>query len=270
MSMMTRSVVRVPLLCATVTLWLTVACGSDGKSSTVSEDGGLDTGSEDSGPAAQCEAAEVPCTDQQAASLMLRDTKSGGEIREEKAPEGEFLSYVDATAGGLSGTLGYTYARFTAKGLERVDLSDEGALASSDWDIAFRRYVVRLNSGVSGPSCVKGARTAPGTTFAALESLPANLTFKVEQYFTRDTCEFVPDTSGIGAPQTLLGSFWTYPGCVAMTGNVYVVALASGEHVKLEVASYYEPEVQAGCNDTGKASDPDSAANLRIRWAFVE
>ena len=80
----------------------------------------------------------------------------------------------------------------------------------------------------------------------------------------------VPDTSGIGAPQTVLSSFWSYPGCVAMTGNVYVIALASGRHVKLQVASYYSPESQQACDEQGMATDPSTAANLRIRWAFVD
>ena len=48
------------------------------------------------------------------------------------------------------------YAKFTANGLVKLDtLSDMTALDSMDWDIAFRRYVVRINSGFSGPSCEK-------------------------------------------------------------------------------------------------------------------
>jgi hypothetical protein len=200
-------------------------------------------------------------------TLMLKDTESGGAIDEEDAPKGEFVSHVDATAGGISGTDGYTYARFTEQGLMAVPLSDEQALASTEWDIAFRRYVIRLNSGVSGPSCVTGART-PGV-FDQVKSVPPDLTFHAEQYFTAD-CELVPDTSGIGAPQTVLSSFWTYPGCVAMTDNVYVLELATGKHVKLEVLSYYSPEVQEACNDTGMATDPSTAANYRVQWAFLD
>ena len=219
---------------------------------------------------ALCEAEEVPCTDEQVATLMLHDSDSGGMIQEEDAAEGEFVSHVDATAGGLGGQGGYTNARFGEQGLERLALSDEQAFTSMEWDIAFRRYVIRLNSGVSGPSCVTGARTPPATTFETLEAVPQNLTFNPEQYFTAEGCEYVPDTSGIGAPQTVLSSFWTYPGCVAMTDYVYVVELASGRHVKLQVLSYYSPEAQTACNDTGMTSDPGSAANLRVRWAFLD
>ncbi len=266
MVMSERSVVRMAPSCALLALLLTAACGSDGKS------GSGDDEPADAGPleGAQCQPADVPCVDEQVAALMLHDTESGGTIREEAAPAGQFFTHIDATAGGLDGTGGYTYARFSPQGLVAVSLSDQEALASSEWDIAFRRYVIRLNSGVSGPSCVKGARTAPATQFAELRSVPAGLAFRAEQYFTADGCMLVPDTSGIGAPQTVLSSFWSYPGCVAMTGNVYVIALASGRHVKLQVASYYSPESQQACDEQGMATDPSTAANLRIRWAFVD
>lgn len=267
----------VPLLCALA------GCGDADKSSADPSSPGGDAGQrddagdlpgEDGGgdpdagePAGGCN-ADVPCIDEQVAGLMLSDLVSGGAIEEEGTVAGEFSTYIDATAGGVGGVKGYTYARFTADGLEPVELSDEQAFESADWDIAFRRYIIRLNSGVSGPSCVLAARVE-GESFDDLGAVPAGLSFEPEQYFTSDTCEFVPDTSGIGAPQTLLGGFWSYPGCVAMTGNVYVLQLASGGHVKLQVTSYYAPDKQQAC-DQGGAGDSASAANIRVRWALLD
>lgn len=218
----------------------------------------------------RCEYTEPKCSDEQIGLLQLSNVSNGGAIVEEGTTAGEFLSYIDATAGGFNGTLGYTYARFTDGGLVTVDLSDEDALESMDWDIAFRRYVARLNSGVSGPSCVEGGRTAPNTTFEGLTEVPASLTFRAEQYFTEDGCEYVPETSGIGSPQTVLSSFWKYEGCVGMTGNIYVVRLRDGRHVKLEVKSYYTPSVQVTCDQTGSAPTPTGAGNVRMRWAFID
>jgi hypothetical protein len=102
--------------------------------------------------------------------------------------------------------------------------------------------------------------------------VPDNVQFYAEQYFTADSCDIVPDTSGLpGAPQTVLSSFWKYPGCVQMTGNVYVVQLADGKHVKLQVLSYYEPELQATCDQSGSVPmSNNGAANIRVRWAPLD
>ncbi len=109
-----------------------------------------------------------------------------------------------------------------------------------------------------------------GTEFDALTAVPQKLTLRKEQYFSADGCEYVPDTSGIGSPQTVLSSFWSYPGCVAMSGNIYVLALADGRHVKLQVLSYYTPSVQDICDETGAAPTPNGSGNLRIKWAFID
>jgi len=217
-----------------------------------------------------CVATEPLCSDEQIRDLALSDEATGGSIREEGTEAGVFISHIDATAGGVNGTKGYTYGRFTDTGLERVDISDEESLESNDWDIAARRFVLRLNSGVSGPSCVTGGRTATNTSFDDLDALPVSVTLRKEQYYTADGCEYVPDTSGIGSPQTVLSSFWAYPGCVAMTDNVYVLALADGRHVKLQVLSYYTPSVQVTCNDTGSAPTPSGSGKIVIKWAFID
>ena len=241
---------------------------TDGQAAT---DGGAAEAGGDVGvdaPAALCQAVEPPCQDQQIQQLDLFDKASNRTVTEEGKTSGEFTTLIDATGGGFNPTEAFVYVRFTDSGLEVVKLDDEAALLSTDWDLAARRYILRLNSGVAGASCVVGARTAPGTTFESLTSVPGSLSFKEEQYFT-STCDFVPDTSGIGAPSTVLGSYWEYPGCVKMTGNVYVVKLANGRHVKLQVLSFYSPDVQKQCNSTGSTSQPSGSGQVRIRWAFL-
>jgi len=218
---------------------------------------------------ARCDASAVICTDEQTQQLKLYDTVNSGAITEEGTTSGEFTSHIDARAGGLSPTMSFTYASFTGAGLGKLDISDVAAFSSLDWDIAVRRYVVRINSGVGGPSCVEAARVPPGPTFDTFTQVPNNLTWRTEEYFTPDTCEFVPDTSGIGAPGTALSSFWTYESCVEMTGNLYVLHLRDGRYVKLQVLGYYDLDPQAECNDTGSVPQPSGAGNIRIRWAFV-
>lgn len=224
---------------------------------------------DDAGPVEMCMASAVPCEDQSFEMLDLFDTPTDAVITEEGATPGE-RTHIDTTGGGLMPSESYVYARFTEAGLEKLEISDEDAFASLDWDLAFRRFVIRLNSGVSGPSCVLAGRTGPSTTFEGLTAVPDSISYRTEEYFIGDACEYVSDGAGIGSPGTALSSFWSYAGCVQMTGNVYVVQLRSGRHVKLEVLSYYETEAQEECDATGMAPMPSGAGNLRIRWAFLD
>jgi hypothetical protein len=213
---------------------------------------------------------EVECIDQSIAQLMLFEAPASGQIINAPGPD-SFETTVDATAGGTEASESFVYARFTDKGLEKVEIGDEDAFVSLDWDIAFRRYVIRLNSGISGPGSVTGARTLPETTFDTIEMPPEPdaVPYRTEAYFT-PSCDYVNDGSGIGSPGTALASFWKYQGCVQMTGNVFVLALHDERHVKLEVLSYYAPEQQQKCDMTGMVPSASGAGNLRIRWAFLD
>ena len=260
--------------------FLLAGCGDDDRSGDPTDAGGgtdaivlPDTGGgTDAGtPMAVCtEPTDVICVDESILELNLFTDPNLAEI--ENTPDGDgFTTHVDATGGGFMPSLGYVYARFTDTGLVRVDLGDEEAFDSMEWDIAFRRFVIRLNSGVSGPSCVGGARTGPSTEYDTFTGPLDTLEYRTEEYFT-PTCEIVPDGSGLGSPGTALQSFWEYPGCVQMTGNVYVLRLASGRRLKLTVTSYYEPTVQAMCDTEGMIDmgAPSGAGNMRLRWQFLD
>ena len=162
------------------------------------------------------------------------------------------------------------YARFTDAGLEKVEISDEDSLLSMDWDIAFRRYVVRINSANSGPSCVNAARVPGEADYEGLTTVPEGLQFRADEYFT-DSCEVIPDGTGLpGSPATALSSFWSYPGCVQMTGNVFVVRPADGRHLKLTIASYYNDASQTQCQEEDTVPKSGSgAANYQVRWSYL-
>jgi hypothetical protein len=235
--------------------------------------GGPDLGVLDLGEAtARCtEPVEPSCVDQQISELLLFNNVSTGEISLEGGGNGVFENHINATGGGLTPTQSFVYAKFTPAGLEKVAISDEAAFESMDWDIAFRRYVIRTNSGVSGPSCTGVARVPGLATFDNVTMVTENLEFRTEAYMSDGTCELIPDGSGLpGSPAAALGSYWTYVSCVQMTGNIFVLNLASGRSIKLEILSYYEPGPQATCNETGSVPMPSGAGNVRIRWAFIE
>ena len=44
------------------------------------------------------------------------------------------------------------HVRFTPNGLEKVEIDDETALESMDWDMSLRRFILRLNGGATGAS----------------------------------------------------------------------------------------------------------------------
>lgn len=260
-------------------LGLLSGCGDDGETN---DDGGGGSGAGDTtssttgvgggnGDPVCTEPTEVPCEDDVILQMNLQDDITPGEIQ--NTPEGAgFVSMIDATAGGAfaADPDSYTYARFTDAGLEKVEISDEDAIGSMDWDIAFRRYVVRINSGHSGPSCVAAARVPGAATYDDITSLPDSLTFRTDEYFT-ETCELIADGTGLeGSPATALSSYWTYPGCVQMTGNSYIVRLASSRALKLTVTHFYNDAAQEECQTASTVPmSNNGSANFRVRWSFL-
>ena len=185
-----------------------------------------------------------------------------------------WTTHVDATGGGFSPIDGLRVRALHRGGPgQRSTLSDDAAFDSMEWDVAFRRFIIRLNSGPSGPSCVSAARTGPTTDYDTLDAPAGRAQVPHQEQYYTDSCELVPDGSGLGSPGTALQSFWDYPGgCVEMSGNVYVLELANGRHVKLTVTDYYEPSVQETCDTTGSIdmTQPTGSGNLRFRWAFLD
>jgi hypothetical protein len=233
-------------------------------------DGGV---AEDTGVDPICtEKTDPPCVDEQIQELLLFNNVSTGVISQDDLTDGVFTTSIDARGGGLMPTESFVYARFTASGLEKVDISDEQAFDSLDWDIAFRRYLIRLNSGISGPSCTQAGRVPNVVDLAAVTEISGDVTLRSEAYFTEPNCEIVPDGSGLpGAAAVALGAYWTYASCLQMTGNVFVIALADGHQVKLQVQHYYaEPGAQDACDDTGTVPMPSGAAQFEIKWAFIK
>ena len=253
-------------------LFFSTACGDEDDAPTDTDQDTRDQnsdGSNNSNEPSTCEATEPECQDQSILELTLFDEVSPAEITDESEDDGSYFYHIDTTGGGLQPTQSYVYARFVDNGLEKVEISDEEAFTSIDWDIALRRFVIRVNSGVSGPSCVTVGQSAEGTLFDDLTEVPNDLEFVEESYFD-DQCTFVSGHPFFPTPDTQTVSFWEYPvGCVQMTGQVFVLSLANGRYVKLEVASYYEPAEQTTCNETGEVSAPTSG-NTRIRWDYID
>lgn len=230
----------------------------------------VDGGDTDSGTTPMmCVPTEPPCQDESIQELGLFRMPNNAMITN-TATTGGTLSQIDTSGGGLTPTRSYVYLKFGAAGLERVNIGDEAAFDSTDWDIAMRRFVVRLNSGVSGPGCVVARRAAPNALFEEIDAVPAGDP-RIEEYMTpAPACALVSDGSGLpGSPGVALQSFWEYPGCVKMTGNVYVITLADGRSVKFQVLSYYSLANQRLCDTEARINMPSGAGAMRVKWAFI-
>jgi hypothetical protein len=239
----------------------TGASGAEG-----SDGGGDDTSAPTLEPVCT-EPREMECVDQLILDLSLHDDKvSEGEVS--TTTEGaDFITFIDASAGGMNGAARnpWVYVKFSADGATRVDIDDETALESMDWDMALRRFIVRLNGGSSGPSCV-GAVGFLESSYEDLNAVPEGLEFGYDDYYT-DDCTIINDSSGLpDSPQVVMAPWWEYPGCVATTDVPFLVLLADGHVIKLRVEAYYGTG-QDECDESG--SPGSDSAFYTLRWAVV-
>lgn len=231
--------------------------------------GGGDMDAGTGGGRGLCTATPVECSDAAINALDLKVAVSPDGITNTADGAG-WLSTIDSRAGGLTPTQSFVYARFGANGLEKVALGDQAALDSMDWDIAFRRFVIRLNGGDSGPSCTVAAKLPEGTTYDSVTAVPEGLTWAPDNFLDRPpTCNFIDDGSGLPtSPSTALSSYYEYTTCVSMTGRVFVVQTKDNRHVKLVVTTYYAtPSQQNACDTNGTGG---MGGWIRMRWQFLD
>ncbi|MEM6993571.1 MAG: HmuY family protein, partial [Myxococcota bacterium] len=227
-------------------------------------DDGVDDGVDD-GPGTD-DGVPADCTDQMILDLGLVEGQVSLGTSTDEADADDWVSRVDATAGGIvdAATNPWLYLRFTDDGFEKVEIDDLAALDSTDWDIAAKRFGIRLNSGVSGPSTVTAALVTD-VGYAELTELPDTAAL-LEESFYDGQCNLIDDGTGQGAPNYALTQWWFYPGCVGTTGTPFVLELADGRRVKFLVESYYE-QGQETCNTDGTMGM--GSANFTWRWAYL-
>lgn len=248
-------------------LMLFFACTGSSKDSseTSSQDSSQDTVTTE----AVCETpTEVSCVDEMILDLSMHGDKVSEGAVDTTTDGNDFVTTVDATGGGYNVYTQnpWVYIKFTDQGAQKVEIDDETALESMDWDMSLRRFVLRLNSGSSGPSCV-GAAAMIGQDYASVNAVPDGLPFAQDQYYTED-CTLINDSSGMeGSPQVAMGPWWDYPGCVATTLTPFLIQQADGHVLKLVVEAYYGAD-QEECNSTG--STMAAGGYYTLRWQFLK
>jgi hypothetical protein len=208
----------------------------------------------DGGPASSDAQEEVECD---ALSLLPNgfvavESVSTGNVSNTAEGDDEFTTEVDASAGGADGqaTTPFIYLDLLADdGAARVDIDDVTSFASTDWDLALKRYVIRANGGDSGPGD-DAVATRPG----------AELTFSndVPQLFADDwaspTCELVMDD--VGGPRTRFSNWYDVMNGRFLARDVlHVVRLRDGTHAEIDIETYY-----------ADGANPNRGGIYRLHW----
>ncbi len=244
------------------------ACSGDDKDDDSNPTTDDSATADDSGtPTEKCEPTKVACQDELVLDLSLHEEVTEGKVATTKAGD-DFVTTIDGSAGGYTEAQNnpWVYVKFESDGAVRVDIGDETALLSQDWDLAAHRFVLRLNGGSSGPSCV-GAAAVHNAPYEEIAKVPDGVVYGYDDFYTED-CTIINDSSGLpGSPQVVLAPWWEYPGCVATTGTPFLVQVADGRVLKLVVEEYYSNGEQEICNTTGTGGT--HSGFYTIRWAWL-
>lgn len=150
--------------------------------------------------------------------------------------------FVDASAGGSMAQKDNPWIYVSLAGGAKVDVTDETAYASTEWDVALKRPLLRSNSGDGGPGN-GGAAFLEGATFAEVTAADAQgASLQPEDWFDA-ACVVQTDPSG-----AILTSFsgWYDYDMATMTVSphpgVFVVRGGDGALYKLAILDYYATE----------------------------
>ncbi len=224
---------------------LLAGCGSDGGDDMVTVDAALVT--LDSGPSCNA-AAALPANYRDIAMVStgtVVTTVAGGVTS----------ATIDATAGGLANAADNPFIYIDLSSGTKVAIHDAQARIQSSWDIAFKRAVIRVNGGDSGPGNVRVA-IVPGAALAAVTTAPAENIFNVDDW-TDDLCALLSTPSG--EPLTALADWYDYDSAtnrLTPRAEVYVVRARSGTLYKLRILTYY-----------GDPASSMRGALYKVEWA---
>ncbi len=158
---------------------------------------------------------------------------------------GTFTAQVDASAGGAMSAPSNPYVYIDLISGKRVDITDVQSHTSRDWDIAIKRYVVKLNGGDSGPAG-ETLTSVPNTTLAQVTRAPGGA-YITDHYFDA-MCNV--QTDAIGGLATALSDWYGYDTVTnKLTPNmtVYVIKRRDGMgSIKLQFLGYYDGSGNGG------------------------
>lgn len=178
------------------------------------------------------------CTQARLEALGPIDMVSEGEVTVLADAGGVATLFIDATAGGLPMMANnpWTYVSFSNKA--RVDVTDVSADASTAWDLALKRPIMRANTGDGGPAGSGGSfRLAKEFDTVTAADLAA-VVYENEIWFDEECMLFTDPTGSIA---TSFDGWYDYDNMVVTPGaGTWLVRSGDGTRFfKLAVESYY-------------------------------
>jgi hypothetical protein len=212
-----------------------VACSSSsdggGSSSGAAPDADAGSDAPSGNAATQCSAAYKDF-------LLPKDTVSSGEVAVVDTSGDVKTVYVQASAGGIPNAPKSPRVYVSLATASKVEVSDTGALASTDWDLAFKRDVIFTNSGDGGPG--EGGATSIKKAFDAVTAADADSADVTTESFFDADCERKQDPTG--GPLTTFSDWYDYDDVTHIpspkTNQTYVVVGATGARYKVAIESY--------------------------------
>ena len=152
-----------------------------------------------------------------------------------------------------------------SQGKELTGIDETNRGSNKEWDLAFNRYNIRTNSGLSGKG-QGGALDSGKTEMKQVESVPAG-TFvidemgKITSKFTGNGVEEIesPLNKKLGEAIKFQGPPPTY----TPNNHVYIVRTADGKYAKIKVEGFYNDEGKSGYVTFQYAYQPDGSTNLK-------
>ena len=153
-----------------------------------------------------------------------------------------FTAQVDATAGGSANYGKNPFIYLDLIGGKKVAITDVQAVQSGDWDIAFKRWQIKLNGGSSGPGMV-GAVIVADKDLAEVTTAPTD-PYVSDDYFDAQCMVKLDPIDGL---QTVLSDWYDYDtGTMHLVPRKEVIVLTRRDHkghIKVQLTAYYKGTV---------------------------
>lgn len=112
---------------------------------------------------------------------------------------------------------------------EAREMKPDEAFSTNEWDLAFKRFDIFMNSGASGPTGNVEGLVLNGTDWNALTTAPAD-------GYSADTADRIFNTEYEGWYRYDIGVHKLF----VRDNLIYVVRTTKGTYVKLRLLSYYD------------------------------
>jgi hypothetical protein len=190
---------------------------------------------------AGCQGSPPPPRCQLSYDLRAIDMVSAGAVSVSPQPgdPNTSVAQIDATAGGSMSYGDNPFIYVDLIGGQKVAITDVQAQQSEDWDIAFKRWQIKINGGDSGPAGV-GVALVADKNLADVTSAPAG-PYAQDNYFDAGC---MTQQDAIGGLSTQLSDWYDYDTATnALTPKKEVIVLNRRDqqgHIKLQITGYYK------------------------------